>query len=590
MKLLLTMVLMTLERSISKSMQRVALVAMITVILCSVALAQESQGNEIFKRFSDDAASFFAPISGRLIKVSDTEGMIDIGSAEGVRKGMRLKVFREGEVFHHPVTGEALGKIETEIGTVEVSEIEAGRSSVRFLNGSAKLNDRVRISKGSLKMLFYQGRSVEWTVGDSLFRNFKTSERFEIVETKEDEEEVNAMLRETARIGAVFGLYIRQLKENGKDILAVSMYHPDGTMFYESSIELTKELLNELKFGFAFLKDIDTSLQSLFDVSSSAEMMVACDVDNDGTQELIMAVKGGVDILRVGVDLEPVHSRKVDRLSDVVWMQCMDIDNDREPEILLVLDIGGGTDRGRTDDEAVGITPYTDRGFYSEIMEFNEGRLESVYRTSGFMRAIDGKLYYQAYDENKGISGRVFVMEKGEGWVKDRIFQTPLGANLYDFTPVLIEGVNGNILIDDSGRINVYNDDGVRVWQSDFKTGFLKAYKIEKPASVDEEEWWFIKDRVVPFGGRYIMMKRELASEALPGIGYKDSRIIGLRISGGSVEEETILDDVSGTIIDFVIINDKIAVLTRPYMGINFKNIIKGKNPFNRRLYIYPFK
>jgi hypothetical protein len=56
------------------------------------------------------------------------------------------------------------------------------------------------------------------------------------------------------------------------------------------------------------------------------------------------------------------------------------------------------------------------------------------------------------------------------------------------------------------------------------------------------------------------------------------------------MEEGMLVDDIKGNIQDYALAGDKVIVLSSPFMGIKFENILKGENPLGAVLYIYSVK
>ena len=56
------------------------------------------------------------------------------------------------------------------------------------------------------------------------------------------------------------------------------------------------------------------------------------------------------------------------------------------------------------------------------------------------------------------------------------------------------------------------------------------------------------------------------------------------------MEESVLIDDVDGTIFDYMVTADKILVLSSPPLGIKPGNILKGENPIKTELHIYSIK
>jgi hypothetical protein len=78
--------------------------------------------------------------------------------------------------------------------------------------------------------------------------------------------------------------------------------------------------------------------------------------------------------------------------------------------------------------------------------------------------------------------------------------------------------------------------------------------------------------------------------EAVRGFGYKSSQIKRLWWNGLSMEEGVLIDNIKGSILDYISAGDKIIILVSPMFGIKPWNILKGENPLKTMLYIYSIK
>ncbi len=70
-------------------------------------------------------------IEGDIIKVDPDELYIDIGGVNGVRKGTKCVVFRQGESIKHPISGEILGKKVTRLGEIIVIQVQDKFATVK---------------------------------------------------------------------------------------------------------------------------------------------------------------------------------------------------------------------------------------------------------------------------------------------------------------------------------------------------------------------------------------------------------------------------------------------------------------------------
>lgn len=73
-------------------------------------------------------------VEGYVIKSNPTgEVFLDIGTAKGMRKGMKVVVYKEGEEIKHPVTGEILGKQVTKVAELLLNEVQEKMSEAQIL-------------------------------------------------------------------------------------------------------------------------------------------------------------------------------------------------------------------------------------------------------------------------------------------------------------------------------------------------------------------------------------------------------------------------------------------------------------------------
>jgi TolB-like protein len=84
---------------------------------------------------------------GVLVNIDNDELYIDIGMNQGVRKGTKCVVFREGDAIKHPVTGEVLGKKVTRLGELIVVQVQDNLASLKALETDQplKIGDKVVI-------------------------------------------------------------------------------------------------------------------------------------------------------------------------------------------------------------------------------------------------------------------------------------------------------------------------------------------------------------------------------------------------------------------------------------------------------------
>lgn len=63
------------------------------------------------------------PVEGLVVKVDGDKVYIDLGRQDGIEKGQEFKVFVEGELIKHPVTGEIMGTDRIEKAIIKVEDV-----------------------------------------------------------------------------------------------------------------------------------------------------------------------------------------------------------------------------------------------------------------------------------------------------------------------------------------------------------------------------------------------------------------------------------------------------------------------------------
>ena len=122
-----------------------------------LALAQVSYD---FDAAADDVAGQLAQrfphLQGEVVDVQGEQLYLSLGARDQVLEGMRLSVFREGEALISPTTGEVLGRLEEDLGTVTVTQV-AETYAVAVLadpagGATVRAGDKVRITAGRLSL------------------------------------------------------------------------------------------------------------------------------------------------------------------------------------------------------------------------------------------------------------------------------------------------------------------------------------------------------------------------------------------------------------------------------------------------------
>lgn len=122
--------------------------------------ARDQQGGfaEAAKIVAERLAASFPRVEGLIIGFEGDLVLIDRGRAAGVVQGMELDVFREGEEFKHPLTGETMGRLDKDLGTVRVLHVHERYAETAVIKKTEKAGfrkgDRVRVSMARMIVAF----------------------------------------------------------------------------------------------------------------------------------------------------------------------------------------------------------------------------------------------------------------------------------------------------------------------------------------------------------------------------------------------------------------------------------------------------
>ncbi|MDE2059664.1 MAG: hypothetical protein KGJ27_08080, partial [candidate division NC10 bacterium] len=126
----------------------------------SPSSARHEQGGfaEAARVVAERLTAAFPRVEGLVIGFEGDRVLIDRGTADGVVQGMELDVFREGEEFKHPLTGEILGRLDKDLGTVRILHVRERYAEATVIKKTEKAEfrkgDRVRVSMARMLIAF----------------------------------------------------------------------------------------------------------------------------------------------------------------------------------------------------------------------------------------------------------------------------------------------------------------------------------------------------------------------------------------------------------------------------------------------------
>ncbi len=537
-----------------------------------IAVPVSGAGQDPVTKLKDDTMAYFKPQTGKIVRVEGGKVFISIGEKEGVKPGMRLRILREGAAFVHPVTRELLGNVESTVGKIEIKDVQAESSSGSIVEGEAKEGDRVRLSETKIRFFFCQARSIDWYLADDFYRKLKATGRVEMIDTAIDTEDESTVLAEAKKAGAEVAVLVTGKEEEKSILMRTRLFWvADGVKFYDTGITVDAAYVKDLKFGEEFFAPQTAGAMMRFDLTYGARFIAVGDLYGDGKKEIILSTGRDLRIYLAGADLKQTGDVKGSGKDDHLWIDTVDVNNDKKDEIVVTSMRGG---------EVV-----------SSVYGFEDGAFRKLWEGNYFLRRLGDGLIGQTFSD--GYSGDIFnVRWEGGKLTKGDSIKTPQGVNIYDFVPVAGGTKEKAVLAyDDDGYLNLYNEKGTRVWRSGSSNGgFISTFKKQAPTVYAPSVTWSVKDRLLELRGEVLAIRRIPLAEMAKGLGYKKSEIRNYWWSGFSMEEGVLVDGVGGSIQDYAIAGDQLMVLASPFMGVKFGNILKGENPLGVVLYIYSVK
>lgn len=527
-------------------------------------------------RMIAETVSYFKPMTGRITMVEDKNVMVDLGIKDSIKAGMRFNVLREGAPFIHPVTKEPLGKLELSVGRIEIKEAGADSSTGTIIAGDIKEGDKVRISETKVNMLFCQSKDVDWYLADSHYRGLKGTGRFNMIDTGIETDDPSNVIIEAKKLNAEVALLLTaKAADKGTLLTERLLWVSDGSIFAEIDVNVDVAYIKELRFAEELFAPHKEEAWLQFDLPFGARLITTGDIDGDGKQEILLSTGKDISAYTPRVDFQPALGGlqiKGSRFDDHLWIDTIDLNGNKRDEVIVTLMRGGDV--------------------VSYIYELKDTEFTLLYKDNLFLRKIENGLIAQAYSSDEGFKGEVFSILWEGGYKRGSVVKLPEGVNIYDF--VYIDDLQGGRLIfayDGVGFLNMYNDQNIRIWRSKADTGgFLTTFKKATPSIIVDRGEWAIKDRLFLRNRGILLVKRIPLLEIAKGLGYKSSQIKKLWWNGLSMEEGVFIDDITGSILDYAIIGDKIIALTSPMFGVKPENILKGENPLRTVLYIYSIK
>ncbi|MFN3739915.1 MAG: FG-GAP repeat domain-containing protein [Thermodesulfovibrionales bacterium] len=532
------------------------------------------------QKLIEDLTGFFKDIKAEVLSIDGDYLRIGAGLKDGMKQYMRFDIVTAKKI-KHPVTEEEIWTGDIKTGRVEIVRVEEDFSEGRMLEGVAEPGSRIILSNSTFKVYVQEEKGIDYFIVDDFIRELKKTGRFEIVNNKSLsdiviilslKDETHELSKDVPVADSSYG----GNKTVVPKLLQKALWTQTGNPFFESEAELQRDYIEKLEKDRALyeeeLKSSDLLLS--FRLPGSVRFINIADIDGDGKEELILARDDSIEIYSLGVTLKGLHEIKLK--GEVLGLYNADLNGDGKAEII--------------------VSALQDNRATSHIYELRDGEFSSIYKETGFIRYINGKLFTQPYSPYDGPSGEIkelkpsFMSPVGEKSQLLLVSASTPDLSLkqgYDIFSFVFVNDCMTLTYDDRGYIYLHDKDGKLLWRSEKDTGgFFSTFPKASRSPLLKEEEWTLKDRLIIEDEKIYLIRRTPVSGIAKGIGWSSSSIVSLRWDGKDMIEEKI-KEVGGAIVDFYLTKDRLYVLQKPFMGISLSSLLKGENPKQTRLYIF---
>ena len=137
----------------------VALVALdggddlVALLLLQAAPAPAGVADQIGATFGlmlQDVVDAFPPVEGLVVSVDGDRLYLDLTEKNGIQPGQEFTVFRKGDAFRHPVSGQPMGRFENVLGYAQVARLLPQFSEATFVPVPGKPSPQPRVRANSV--------------------------------------------------------------------------------------------------------------------------------------------------------------------------------------------------------------------------------------------------------------------------------------------------------------------------------------------------------------------------------------------------------------------------------------------------------
>ena len=546
------------------------------VLVTHAAAAEKPLGMKEYTSVDGLAAalsSYFPKVQGAVKAVTGDRLTVALGTKDGLQQGVILTIWRDGKEILHPVTNVALGRIEEEVGSIEVTEVgeTASTGVMKKKLREPKEGDKARITPKKIALALAPLRAEHPEIIQGLAERLKENGRFDLLDSEKATAFLNDRKQRDASLikemGRTFRLdivvTIEIIPSDGKYLVTAGIYYADDarpldTIVAMLDLRTKRDALGEVKPFFAPARE---GKDGIADLPFNAQLFVAADLEGTGALQYVFSDGVQLHVFKQYPSgwreewVEPVSSASNGRQH--LNLDVADINGNGKPELFVTSMLKGMV--------------------ASYVIEFKDGVYQRIADVPGFLRVVASSkkgniLAGQAYNPVSFFAGQPKQTVWADGnYVPAGEFPLPKGVELYGFA-YADAGETDPLLItfDDADHLLVYSN-GVVVWKSEETypsagrvvlkpvVGMDAALSMSSPEN-DRSLRKKMRGRVFTLdlngdGREEILLPKNSGATFLKG--HNTAEFIALGWTGARLEQRWNLPDVSGAVLDYQVLRQQ---------------------------------
>jgi len=507
--------------------------------------------------------------------------------------GLELQVYREGQEFKHPFTGQVLGKLDRDVGRVRVLEVQPNFSvaeTIQQAEGTTvQQGDQVRVTSARVILALpnvdvtdVAGANTRSVTRDLLNALVKTG-RFEVMSDQRiraalqeekmavpdqfsDQAVLQALwkrLRVTAVLLAKLSLMEKAVQLN---VQALSTVRGDSITLASAEVKgVAPKFASSGRGGGSFSGGeasprIDQVALRSQDVPYKGQAMAVGEFTGDGTMKLAISDGQGVyiyDLEKAGI--KQVWSTPGIGTDNIIALDAADINKNGVAEIF--------------------VTNFTSSGLHSYVLEYRDGKFVKIWNDVPLhFRVLEGpdnttQLYAQASGDNKPFDGPVRKYTwQGTRYVGGEAVPLPKAFTvIYGFLPGDLDGDGSPkiLVLDQQDHLRVFDRGGTEIYRSSDRYGGLELMLEHTPERAgDNPRANIVSTRLMLQGRMYFQdilgdgKKQVVVFRNTPSTGYvfqtrlyDKGKIFGLSWDGVSMQPVWETRELPGYVADFALVD-----------------------------------